>query len=478
MRQLVIELGGRQWRIHLTLGTLEIVAATLIAVVAAVAFTFALIARRKARQAIDAFQALEREARERSRAEQAVRELNAELERGRQNATFQALLESAPDAIVIVNQQSEIILVNSQTEKLFGYSRGEVLGKSMEMLVPERFRHSHPHHRESYFTEPRVRPMGMGLELYGLRKDGAEFPVEISLSPIRTDAGMLVSSSIRDISERKKVEERLRVIQQRYTSELAETNRQLALRNHEVEAANRQKSEFLTGMSHELRTPLHTIIGFAELLKEELEGSLNEKQHRFVDHIHRDAMHLLELINELLDLSKIEAGKIELHPEMFALPPALEEVLSSIRVRAQTKHIEIRTRVVHAPGEIPGVYADRVRFKQILFNLLSNAVKFTPAAGLVEICAAGTDRELEISVRDTGIGIPKEAHASIFDKFYQISAAVKGENDGTGLGLAITKVLIEQHGGRIWVESAPGEGSRFTFTIPHAGTVVLAARAC
>jgi len=477
VRRLVIDSGDRQWRIHLTLGTLEIVAATVIAAVIAIAVIFALISRRKARQST-AFKALEREARERSRAEQAVRELNAELEHARENARFQALLESAPDGIVIVNQQNEIVLVNSQTEKLFGYSREEMLGNGIEMLVPERFRHSHPRHRESYFSEPRVRPMGMGLELHGLRKDGAEFPVEISLSPIQTDAGMLVSSSIRDISERKKVEERLRVIQQRYTSELAESNRQLALRNHEVEAANRQKSEFLTGMSHELRTPLHTIIGFAELLKEELEGSLNEKQHRFVDHIHRDAMHLLELINELLDLSKIEAGKIELHPEMFALPPALEEVLSSIRVRAQTKRIEIRTRVVHAPGEIPGVYADRVRFKQILFNLLSNAVKFTPASGLVEICAAGTDRELEISVRDTGIGIPKEAHASIFDKFYQISAAVKGENDGTGLGLAITKVLIEQHGGRIWVESAPGEGSRFTFTIPHTGTVVLAAKAC
>jgi len=217
-------------------------------------------------------------------------------------------------------------------------------------------------------------------------------------------------------------------------------------------------------MSHELRTPLHTIIGFAELLDEELEGALNEKQHRFIGHIHKDALHLLELINDLLDLSKIEAGKVELRPEFFALAPAVEDVLSSIRVRAQTKAIEIQSSL----DGIPEVHADRVRFKQILFNLLSNAVKFTRDGGNVQIRATASEHVLEISVRDNGVGIPKDAHASIFDKFYQISAAVRGENEGTGLGLAITKVLIEQHGGRIWLESEPDQGSCFTFTLPRA----------
>jgi len=237
----------------------------------------------------------------------------------------------------------------------------------------------------------------------------------------------------------------------------------LALQNQEIEAANRLKSEFLTGMSHELRTPLHTIIGFSELLTEELEGDLNEKQHRFVDYIHRDALHLLELINDLLDLSKIEAGKAELRPELFELGGAVQDALSSMRVRAEVKSIDVQA----ALGPVREVSADRVRFKQILFNLLSNAVKFTPNGGRVQIAVASRNGMLEISVRDNGVGIPHDLQASIFDKFYQISAAVKGENEGTGLGLAVTKALVEQHGGQIWLESQPGEGSCFTFSIPN-----------
>jgi len=214
-------------------------------------------------------------------------------------------------------------------------------------------------------------------------------------------------------------------------------------------------------MSHELRTPLHTVIGFAELLAEELEGPLNEKQQRFVDHIHKDSLHLLELINDILDISKIESGRLELRREVFDMATALEETLSTIRPQAKAKSIELQTHM-----SIPGaIFADRLRIKQILFNLLSNALKFTPEGGRVRVEGAQNDGFIEISVTDTGIGIPKEQHEAVFDKFYQVGATTKGVREGTGLGLAISKALVEEHGGRIRLESEPGKGSRFAFTI-------------
>ena len=229
-----------------------------------------------------------------------------------------------------------------------------------------------------------------------------------------------------------------------------------------MERANRLKSEFLASMSHELRTPLHTIIGFSELLGEQLEGPLNDKQKRFVEHIHRDSLHLLELINDILDLSKIEAGRLELRPETFEIGMAIEEVLQSIRRLAEVKGLALDTSIAVDTA----LYADRVRFKQILLNLLSNAVKFTPEGGRVRVDASIRDGSFEISVTDTGIGIPAVEHQTVFDKFYQVGNTTKGVREGTGLGLAITRHLVEEHGGRIWVESEVGKGSRFTFTVP------------
>ncbi len=378
---------------------------------------------------------------------------------------FRRLLEAAPDAIIEVDRKGHIQLVNRVGEQIFGYDREDLLGQPVELLIPEELRTKHVHHRSQYWNHPLTRPMGTGLALEGRRKDGSRFPVEISLSPVEAGDTFYVTAVIRDVTERKRVEEQLRAVQERYNRELAAANRELGLRNEEIERANRLKSEFLASMSHELRTPLHTVIGFSELLAEELKGPLNADQSRFVGHIHRDSMHLLELINEILDLSKIEAGRLELKLETFDSGAAIEQAVATIRPQCDAKSIRLEAELA---SEVP-IDADALRFKQILLNLLSNAVKFTPEGRSISVCSRRVGHLLEISVTDTGIGIAPGDHQSIFDKFRQVGQTTKGVREGTGLGLAITKELVEQHGGEISVESAPAKGSRFTFTIPVAG---------
>jgi PAS domain S-box-containing protein len=377
---------------------------------------------------------------------------------------FRELLEAAPDAIFEIDDEGRIVLLNAVAEKMFGYSREELLGQPIEILIPLDLRAKHEGHRGAFRSHPATRPMGSGLNLYAQRKDGARIPVEISLSPMMSEGeGFRVSAIVRDVTDRKVAEQRIQALNETFTRELEVTNQQLEMRNREVERANRLKSEFLASMSHELRTPLHTIIGFSELLAEEYQGPLNEKQKRFVGHIHKDSLHLLELINDVLDLSKIEAGRLELNPEAFDAGEAVEEVLASIRSLAAQKSIGVDSQT---PRGVK-LHADRVRFKEILYNLLSNAVKFTPDSGRVWV-ESGVEfgSVLSIAVCDTGVGIPGEEHDSVFSKFYQVGATTKGVREGTGLGLAITKRLVEQHGGRIWVESEPGKGSRFSFALP------------
>ena len=371
------------------------------------------------------------------------------LEKSREN--LRTLLEVAPDAVVTVDDQGKIVLVNGQTEKLFGYRRDELLGQPVEKLIPQRVRHEHAQHRAGYSVEPHARAMGAGVELFALRKDGTEFPVEISLSPIHTSEGFRVISSIRDVSERTKTQR-----------QIEHQNRELDLRNREVERATQMKSKFLASMSHELRTPLNAVVGFSDLLAEGTPGDLNAKQKRFINHIKQGSEHLLRLINDILDLSKIEAGQLELRCEDFHVKDALPEVLSIIRPLAMAKNIQVQ----HRPRADLSVYADRVRFKQILYNLLSNAVKFTPNNGRIDIDCVKNDNQICISVTDTGIGIKLEDQAVVFDEFRQIDGSEGAVTEGTGLGLAIAKRLVEQQGGNISLQSAPGKGSRFTFTQP------------
>jgi len=371
----------------------------------------------------------------------AIRDIS---ERKRAEQMFRELLEAAPDAMVIVDATGTIQLVNAQTERLFGYLRSELVAKPVEMLVPERYRAQHPGHRGRYFSAPRARGMGGGIDLYGLRKDGAEFAAEISLSPIYTQKGTLVTAAIRDISERKRSEE---------------------LRRRSLEDASRLKSEFLANMSHELRTPLNSIIGFAKLMHFGKVGAISDLQREYLGDILNSSSHLLQLINDVLDLSKVEAGHMDFHPEPIDLPQLIGEMRDTVRMIAAAKQITLDVDISRA---CVGIELDPSKLKQVLYNYLSNALKFTAEGGRVQICARLEDAcRLRLEVRDSGIGIRAEEVGKLFVEFRQLDASAAKKHQGTGLGLALTKRIVEAQGGTVGVNSIWGEGSTFFAVLPR-----------
>jgi protein-histidine pros-kinase len=356
-------------------------------------------------------------------------------------ATFQAMLDAAPDAMVGVNVDGTIIMVNAQTENVFGFTREDLLGQSIEILVPERLRDVHPGHRARYFREPTTRPMGAGLELAGRRADGKEFPAEISLSSFETEDGTVALAAIRDITERKARE--------------AETRRA----REEADRANQAKSDFLSRVSHELRTPLNSILGFGQLLEME---TLPQGQRRSVKQILEAGEHLLDLINEILDIEKIASGRLTLSLEPVDLGSVLDEALQLVRPIADQVGVHL---IDPAGAEDVHVRADRQRLKQVLLNVLSNAVKFNRPGGDVHISGERNGGSFRIVIRDTGEGIDQDLMGDLFTPFDRLGAEQRGI-EGTGLGLALSKSLVETMGGSIEAESVAGQGSTFRIELP------------
>jgi protein-histidine pros-kinase len=353
--------------------------------------------------------------------------------------------------MVIVDKDGKIILVNSQTETLFGYPRQEILGQTVDILVPERFQDIHPKHRYNFFNEPRLRPMGAGLELYGLKKGGIEFPIEISLSPLETEEGVLVTAAIRDVTERKRFEQALRE------------------KNVELENANLAKDRFLAGMSHELRTPLNAILGFAGTLLMKLPGPLTADQEKQLRTIQTSGRHLLSLINDLLDLAKIESGKVELYFEPVSCQSILEEVTLALRPMAEEKKLGFQTL---SPSEEITIQTDRRALTQILINLTNNAIKFTDTGEVkIELLQQNSsDSQMkitEISVIDTGVGLHSEDQARLFQAFEQIDSSRTRRHEGTGLGLYLSQKLAALLGGKIEIKSNYGQGSIFKLVLPE-----------
>lgn len=355
-------------------------------------------------------------------------------ERKKAEERFRLVVESAPNAMVLINKDGQITLVNGQTENLFGYPRAELIGQGVEMLIPQRFRERHPGFRNMFFATPVTRAMGAGRDLFARRKDGTEFPVEIGLNPIEASEGPLVLAAIIDITERK------------------------------AQEANKLKSDFLANMSHELRTPMNAIIGFSELLIDGKVGEMTAKQLDYMKDIHASGSHLLQLINDVLDIARIEAGKVQLSAEDFSINEAIREVIKVITPLAEKRRIRISLNLLNG---IDIVSLDKNKFRQILYNLISNAIKFNNVDGSIDIETGvrGND-SFYFTVRDTGIGMAPENLKKLFMPFVQLDTGTARKHEGTGLGLALTKTIVELQKGTITVQSAPGKGSAFTVVLP------------
>jgi PAS domain S-box-containing protein len=496
-----------------------------------------------------------------------------EQSKDRSERWYREVLDTAPDAMVIVGADEKIRYVNAQTERLFGYEHSVLVGQKLDILIPERLRANHSGHVARFFSSPGTRPMGSGLELFGRKSDGAELAIEVSLSPVHSEDGTLVSAAIRDISQRKRIEAVAKLAADRLSSAIESVQDAFALfdasdhlvlcnsvyrrllgesspgaiigKSHEelldawlgdlefesdekrsmfrneriarrreaqnsfdvrtrdgrnfrvidrrtveggivrtiwdltddvrmaeelesaratAEAASAAKSDFLSSMSHELRTPLNAILGFAQLLRRDRREPLSERHLDRVAQILKGGEHLLRLIDDILDLSRIEAGAVSLSTEPVGVEDVLRQVRSTLEPLASRTGLSLE---VHMPAEpLPLLKADRVRFAQILMNFGSNAIKYNRPGGKVTLTVSRPDADhVRVTIADTGIGIPAEKQAKLFQPF-QRAGQETGSIEGTGIGLVITKRLAGLMGGTVGFRSTAGEGSEFWVDMP------------
>ncbi|HEX8404274.1 MAG TPA: response regulator [Duganella sp.] len=378
------------------------------------------------------------------------------------DARLQSLLEFAPNAIVVVGVDGRIETFNREAERRFGYGRGEILGQPLETLVPAALRARHVEHRVKFFADRlSAEPVRMGGDavLYGLRRDGSEFPVEINLSAVRTDQGTKVLAVIADITERRRLQ-----------LEVEARALELERERDRAEAANRAKSEFVANMSHEIRTPMNAVLGMAYLLGK---TALTTQQRKYLNMVRMSGQSLLGILNDVLDFSKIEARHMALSPVEFELDATMDSLATMMTMNAGDKELELAISV--EPSVPKRLRGDAMRLQQILVNLAGNAIKFTAQGEVVvsveldsldSLNGGGHLARLRFEVRDTGMGMTDEQLGQLFKAFSQGDQSITRRFGGTGLGLAITKRLIELMGGNIAVDSAPGRGSKFWFSLP------------
>jgi PAS domain S-box-containing protein len=363
------------------------------------------------------------------------------------SAFLSAIVEAAPVALVAVDIRGRIVLVNKETESLFGYPRAELLGRPMEMLVPKGVAERHPALRASFFADPKPRRMGAGRDLFGLRKDGTEVPVEIGLSPIETPQGLQVLAAIVDITQRKRLQGHI----QEHAEDLERANRSL-------EQSNKDLERFAYTASHDLQAPLRAISGFVQLLQSEYEGQLDEQAQDWIRRAVQATQQLQTLIGDMLDYSGIDS---RMNPyEQVCLQKVVDDAASLLDPVIR----ELQARLTCEA--LPTVYGDRSQLLRLMQKLIDNALKYHGAAEpRVHISAVREGESWVVSVRDNGIGIEPRYHEQVFEIFRRLHD--RRRYAGTGIGLAACRRIVERHGGRIWVESEPGQGSVFRFTVPQ-----------
>lgn len=352
-------------------------------------------------------------------------------DRKKSEEKFRSLLDSAPDATVIVDENGVIQMINHQTENLFGYTRKELIGQQVELLIPPELKDKHIHHRGTFSKAARVRSMGAGIELNALKKNGTRFPVEISLSPIQTEDGMLVSASVRDITIRKTLENELRKS------------------NEEMEA-------FTYSVSHDLRAPLRGIIGFTAILEEEYASKLDDEARRITGVIKHNTLKMGHLIDDLLGFSR--AGKQEILKTMINSKQMVQEIITEIGLSANSIKWDI-----HSLSPVEG---DINTIRQVWVNLISNAIKYSgnKEQAVIEIGSSFDNGFANFYIKDNGVGFDELYKHKLFKVFQRLHD--QEEFEGTGIGLALVEKIVSRHGGKVWAEGTPGEGACFYFSIP------------